>query len=377
MPPKGGKIPDEQIKLMRDWIDGGAIANVNAKAKPRPKKKSFAMSAVTNERPNKIAMPIGLPTDSQLQVTRLPMISSVASSPWAPVVAVAAANQVFFHHPDAAKKDSLLGVLPWGHGQPKIVLFSRDGSRLLAAGGRPASLGYAVVWDVASGEPLLQVGEELDEILAADISPAGDFVATGGPERVVRLYRLDDSTGAKLIEPAFEQRDHTDWVTTVAFSPDGKWLATGDRNGGVFIRDAANGQQHVRLPSHKLAVTSIAWRADSQMFATGSRSGKVTLWNPRNGNSIKSFDTHKDGCSSLVFSRDGRLVTGGRDRMVKLWDGKGKRLQVFKGLQEIVTAVGVNDETQQIVAGDFAGQIKTWKVDQPKKSGQLRIPVAE
>src|SRR5206468_9874745 len=94
-------------------------------------------------------------------------ITALASSPWAPLVAVGGPKQVLLYHADTL---DLLGVLPFPEGVPQVLKFSRNGSLLLAGGGRGGKSGRVVVWGVKTGERVFEVGEELDAVLAADIS---------------------------------------------------------------------------------------------------------------------------------------------------------------------------------------------------------------
>ena len=96
----------------------------------------------------------------------------------------------------------------------------------------------------------------------------------------------------------------------VQFSPDGKYLVSGDRAGGLILRIAKTGESLFRLASHKAAVTSISWRADSEVFASASESGKVSFWdvsNAETGKPLKTFDAHKGGCLAIEFTRKGEL----------------------------------------------------------------------
>jgi len=360
MPPSGQKIPAEDIETIRKWINDGAINRSGSKRAKKKKRKSLEMIASPGVRPKTIAMPVNLPVESNAQTTRAPIAASLASSPWAPVIAVAAANQVVLYHADPESEQRLLGVLPWEDGQPGVVRFSRDGSRLIAAGGRAAAAGNFVIWDVATGKRELKLGDELDSVLAVDLSSDGKHVATGGPERVVRLYALDDESEDL---PTAELREHADWVTAVEFSPDGKYLVSGDRGGGLVLRIAATGESLFRLSSHKAAVTSVSWRPDSKVFASASESGKISFWdvsNAESGKPLKTFDAHKGGCLSIDFTRKGQLLSGGRDKKVLLWNLKGKTIRRFTGSSEIITSVCVNDEAGYVFAGNFAGQLKSW-----------------
>ena len=362
MPPGDQKIPDEDIEVIRKWIEDGAINRPNSKPVPRRKRKSLAMKAAPGVRPKRMAMPVGLPVESYAKTIRDPIPASLSSSPWSPVFAMAAANQVVLYHGRPLAKQRVLGILPWENGQPQVVRFSRDGSRLIAAGGRAAADGRFVIWDVATGKREVELGDELDSILAVDLSADGKFVATGGPERLVRLYALD-SEETEL--PASTLNEHADWVTAVQFSPDGKYLLSGDRGGGLILRIAATGESLFRLTSHKAAVTAVSWRADSKVFASASESGKISFWdvsNAESGKPLKTFDAHKGGCLSIDFTRTGELVSGGRDKKVLLWNLKGKAVRQFKGSGEIITSVCVNDESGIVFAGNFSGQLKSWRL---------------
>ena len=86
-----------------------------------------------------------------------------------------------------------------------------------------------MVWNVATGERVFEVGDELDAVLAAEISADQTMIALGGPQKVARVYATAD--GSLL----FELRKHTDWIYSLEFSPDGVLLASGDRAGNLLV----------------------------------------------------------------------------------------------------------------------------------------------
>ena len=92
-----------------------------------------------------------------------------------------------------------------------------------------------VVWNVVKGERIIEVGEETDAVLAADISPDQTQIALGGPSKVVRLYSTKDGKLQQRDPEAHRLGD------ALEFSPDGVLLATGDRNGGLFVWEAFTG----------------------------------------------------------------------------------------------------------------------------------------
>jgi len=188
MPPDEDKLPDAQLDIIRKWIEGGALENAGSKAVIK-KKTSLALAAPTGTgRPENPAMPEGLGKAPVVHTSRAGAVTAVASSPWSPVVAVAGQKQIVLYHSDTGE---LLGVLPFEEGIPYVLRFSRNGSLLLAAGGRGAHSGCAVLYDVKTGSRLTKVGDELDVVLAADINDDQTRVAMAGPQKTVRIYSTE------------------------------------------------------------------------------------------------------------------------------------------------------------------------------------------
>ena len=106
-------------------------------------------------------------------IRSLPVLS-MAASPAAPLLAVA--GQEHIRLVDLASR-ATIGNLPFAEGEPHVLRFSRDGRVLMAAGGRPVQSGKVVLYDVSSGRRLATIGDEIDEVLAADLSPNQQLVA--------------------------------------------------------------------------------------------------------------------------------------------------------------------------------------------------------
>ena len=231
MPPNSPKIPDAEIELIRKWIEGGALENsgsvVTAKAKP---KFEFKLDPAALGKPaGTPAMPENLTTEPFVPQAKPNAVVAMASSPWAPLVAVAGHKQVLLYR---TTDRHLVGVLPFPEGAIYVLKFSRNGDLLLAGGGRDGQSGIAVAWDVKKGTRVFEVGKEYDVVLAADISPDHSQVVLGGPGKVVRIYNTADGSLAQ------ELRKHTEWITAAEFSPD-----------GVLARDRRPQQRTDRLGS--------------------------------------------------------------------------------------------------------------------------------
>ena len=363
MPPKSEKMPADNLAVIAKWINGGALENSGSKAASSKPKVDLALAAAPSGKPEG---PPPMPKDLSLApvapAKRPNSVTALATSPWAPLVAVAAPKQVLLYSTDNLK---LLGVLPFPEGLPTVLKFSHNGQLLLAGGGRGGNRGLVVLWDITTGKRVAEVGDELDSVLAADISPDQRLVALGGPQRIVRVYSLAD--GQKL----YEIRKHTEWITALAFSPDNVLLATADRNGGLLLWEAATGREYLRLDAHKEMVTGLSWRTDSNLLASASEEGRIRLWEMENGNQVRNWNAHGGGVESVEFTRDGRLVTCGRDRLAKLWDAAGKQQRAFEAFPDIALSVTYCDETGRVIAGDWTGLIRVWDSKDGKRIGEL------
>jgi predicted nucleic acid-binding Zn-ribbon protein len=361
MPPSG-KIPDAEIQLLSDWIEMGALENAGSKPKKAKPKMDLSLEVDANVRPEQVAVPLVLPLEPVL-VTPRPSALALASSPWAKLIAIAAPRQVLLYDTETCQ---LLGVLPFEEGIAHRLIFSRNGSLLLGAGGKDGSLGTVVIWDVSTGERLTAVGQESDVVLAADIRGSHDLVALGGPAKIVKVLSLAD--GALR----FEVNKHTEWITAIEFSPDGKYLATGDRNGGLHVWDTATGAELFGLSGHAQAITAVSWRADSKVLASASEDATLRLWEMDKGGAIRNWNAHPGGVTGLQFLRNGDLASCGRDRLTKTWKQDGNLLQQFSEMSDVAVAVSFCNETNRLIAADWAGQIFVWSATDSNPLTQLQ-----
>lgn len=361
MPPSG-KIPDAEIKMIGDWIEMGALENAGSKPKKAKPKMDLSLEVDANVRPELVAVPLTLPLEPVL-VTPRPSALALASSPWAKLIAVSAPKQVLLYDTETCE---LLGVLPFEEGIVHRLTFSRNGSLLLGAGGKDGSLGTVVIWDVTTGERLTTVGQESDVILAADIRGSHDLVALGGPAKIVKVVSLADGSSR------FEINKHTEWITAIEFSPDGKYLATGDRNGGLHVWDTATGAEMFVLGGHSLSITAVSWRADSKVLASASEDATIRLWEMEKGGAIRNWNAHPGGVTGLQFLRNGDLASCGRDRLIKTWKQDGNLLQQFSEMADVAVAVSFCNETNRAIAADWTGQVSVWSAADSNPVAQLQ-----
>ena len=361
MPPNKDKIPAEQLEIVRKWIEGGILENSGSKAKEK-KKNSLAFIATGGGRPEGGgAMPETLPQRVPVLTARPAATSAIAASPWAPLVAIAGQKQISFYNTDT---NELLGIVPFEEGIAQALRFSRDGSFLIAGGGEHSVKGVVAVYDVKTGERVAVVGDELDTVFDGDANDSMTRIALGGPKKMLRIF--DAADGTKL----FDLKKHTDWIYTVAYSPDGVLIASGDRSGGLCVWEAETGRLYLDLTDHKGAVHAVAWRDDSNMLASASADGTVKLWDMNQGKAIKSISVG-GGVHDVAFDHQGRLVTAGQDNKAKLWDASGNHVRDFQPMSEDVLEVEISHDGKRVIYGDWTGQVFVVDTEDPGKKQAL------
>lgn len=365
MPPGGTKIPDKEISLIEKWINGGALENKGSKARIR-KSTVAAVAGAIATRPEVVAIPPRLPTESIGKTANSGAVVAMATSPWAPIVAISAPRQILLYQTQTKR---LLGILPFPEGQASVLRFSRTGQLLIAGGGRHGAGGKVVVWDVALGDRITEVGAEIDNVLAADISSDHRLIALGGPQRMLRVYSTADGS---LV---YEVKKHTDWITSIAFSPDGVLLASGDRSGGLHVWEADSGNEYLTLGGHTKIVADISWRSDANALASVSGDATAKVWEAENGRQIKSWTAHPGGVTSVEFTRDNQVASSGRDNVAKLWQQDGKLIRQFEKMSDVPLSISFCNESKRLLCGDVSGTVKCWNAADGKSLGQFGFNV--
>ena len=158
---------------------------------------------------------------------------------------------------------------------------------------------------------------------------------------------------------------HTSPVTSVAFSPDGKRLVSGNDDGTLWRRDATTGQAIGKpLTGHTRPVRSVAFSPNGKYIVSGSADGDLRLWDATTGQPIrKPLTDHTDSVRSVAFSPDGkRIVSGSADQTLRLWDATtgqpiGKPLT---GHTALVNSVAFSPDGKRIVSGSDDQTLRLW-----------------
>ena len=236
------------------------------------------------------------------------------------------------------------------------------------------------MFDVKTGRRVADVGDEVDSVLAADVSPDHQHVVLGGPAKVVKVFSTE--TG-KLIHRI---KKHTDWITALAFSPDGRYFASGDRSGGIHVRETDNGAIVFALDEHKVRITDLSWRPDGNVLASGAEDGNLILWSINDGFPLRNIVAHssteaprysrRTGVLSIDFAADGRIFTTGRDGMARLWSSDGTQLQQFAIDGGLPLSSAFIDKDNAAVVGAFDGSLQIFDPAAKTKTQSLATGMA-
>ena len=349
MPPNQDPLPAEKLQIIQKWIQGGALKDSGSSAAAPKPKVDLSMTQVTPAQQGTPIMPENLPQEPILVTRRPAPAYALATAPWSPLAVVAGQKQLVFYHTESGQR---LGIVPFPPGVAYDLKFSRSGAVLAAGGGIGAKVGNVVLYDVKTGKELTTIGDELDVVLACDVSPDLKFVLLGGPQKIARVFNVED--GSQLVEI----KKHTDWIYAAAISPDGVLMATADRAGGLWVWEAGADREFATLDGHKAAVTALAWRPDSNVLASASEDGTIKLWDMNNGQQIRSINAHSGGATTVAFMNDGRLVSGGRDKTVKIWDISGRNLKTLPALPDLILRVAATYDNKRVVAADLSGEVR-------------------
>jgi hypothetical protein len=204
------------------------------------------------------------------------------------------------------------------------------------------------VWDPTTGKVIHEL-EHPESVLAVAFSADGKFLATGsgghGDDEVPPIIRIWDLTTGKTVR---KLEGHKGWFNCLAFAPDGKTLASVSSAKGVCLWDVEGGRLRRTLPEDRGWINTVAFSTDGRTLAVGNGFAEqsIHLWEMATARERHELRGHLDRVETLAFSRDGRkLVSGSADTTALVWDVRGTLAPppTPKELETLWNALGSDD----------------------------------
>jgi WD40 repeat protein len=195
-------------------------------------------------------------------------------------------------------------------------------------------------------------------ITSVAFSPNGKMIVSGGWDKTVRLW---DWQGNPLGQPF---RGHQGGVHAVAFSPDGKTIVSASGDGTIRLWDLQGYCIASPFKGHQHWVTSVAFHPDGKTIVSGSRDGTIRRWDLKGNPLGQPFRGHKHWVT-VAFSPDGKtIVSGSRDNTIRLWDLEGNPVgQPFVGHEDSVYSVAFSRDGQTIASSSADKTVRLWDLE--------------
>lgn len=362
MPPNSAKIPARELDIIRRWIEGMGVEQKPTSVDPVESTQQRMATTVTPDPAPSLTGESGwVPIKPLMRQTS---IAAFAIHPSEPLIAVSGNGQIVIGNLESSDwGDSL----DFPAGQVSKLKFMKDGKTLIAAGGVGGLSGTVIGYDLKTGIKRFQLADEVDSILALDMSGDGKLVAVGGPTKVVRVYSTESG------EPTFSLRNHTDWILSVSFSPDGLLLATADRFGGVFVWNAASGELFHPLLGHQGPVRSLHWSDSGELLTTSCEDGKLRVWEMHHGKLVSERVAGVAGVLSFDQHSTGPSIAAGRNGKVTSWNDSYQPLGEL-ALKEQIDHLAFSSDGRSFVLADASGNLSVCVFDEMKVVKQMVMP---
>lgn len=191
----------------------------------------------------------------------------------------------------------------------------------------------------------------------------GRFLASGSADSTVRVW--DVESGDLLLTLGGDGGP----VSCVAFSPDGRWLASGSADNVIRIWDAASGDLITQLSGHAALVSALAFGPNGRQLVSGSADNTVRVWDARTWEAVRTFRGHAGKVSSVAISPDGEWIASGSwDQSVRVWavDSAGPAARILILSSDVLfddVAVTFSTDGRFLAAGSRDQTVRVWETE--------------
>lgn len=255
---------------------------------------------------------------------------------------------------------------PLSRPRVNFVAYSPDG-KLASAQGKELR-----IWDATSWTLIATFRSETAQARSLAYSPDGKFIAVGSADKTARLWEVDSG------QERFVLKGHADIVQAVAFSPDGKSLATASQDKTILLWDVTTGRQLATLEGHEGGVHGIAFSPDGRLLASASLDTSIRLWDIATGREVIALRGHTSEAFEVAFSPDGSLLaSASADSAIIFWDvATHRKLSTLKGHAGIIHALAFSPDGRRLASGGDDLALRLWDVASGQELAAFRRHVA-
>jgi WD40 repeat protein len=250
----------------------------------------------------------------------------------------------------------------------RALTFSADG-RILASSSEDNTVRF---WEIATGKQIALIGPHTHTLRGMKFSQDGQRMAICGDDGLIRIYNLPQLLAGVTIASADSHclqvlRGHTNWVFSIAYSPDERRMASASADGTVRIWDLATGACLHTL-THAHWVIRVLFSPDGRQLIVSGMSATIYVWDPTSGQIIKTLTGHSDWVWSIDTSDDGNtLISAGEDRTIRVWDVRmGACHTMFHAHQDRIWSISLAPDGRHVVSGSEDRTISIWDLQQGK-----------
>ncbi|MBF0607928.1 MAG: serine/threonine protein kinase [Magnetococcales bacterium] len=266
----------------------------------------------------------------------------------------------------------ILHTIEEHNGMVASIAITPDSKRAISAGSDDKTVR---VWDIEEGKCLTTLYGHTDWVTCVCVSSDGRFAVSGSNDKTLRLwdigYSVDSTTGrcVRVIsdsarDGSSEGNDPAKRITAVAVTPDSKYILAGFNDGALLLFSLVSGLKLRHYDGHRGRITSVAITPDGLYAVSGSTDTTVSLYNIVTGKLLRTFTGHTGGVTSVAISPSGTLLlTGSEDKTMRLYNlATAQCAHTFRGHTGEVLCVAFSDQQSLVVSGSKDETLCLWDI---------------